>query len=279
MPDPSGVRPLIDKLNRLTHELASGSYRSSCVSELFEMTDPLKHPPPVPELAESIGLMLVKVEAREHQLEGTISDLSEAKSKLEEYSRRLEDMVRERTADLRKANERLEYLAGHDPLTGLANRRTFFSELDRRSAELAREGRPLSLVMADADFFKAFNDAYGHRAGDDCLRRLARVLDEAASKAGGLAARYGGEEFILLLPGLGGPQALALAEEMREGFLSLGIPHGKSSASPFATASFGVASAVPREGGGAIALIEAADQALYRAKRERGRNNCLLRED
>jgi diguanylate cyclase (GGDEF)-like protein len=172
---------------------------------------------------------------------------------------------------LRDANRRLERLSSLDALTGIANRRAFDEVLETEWRRAARAGTPLSLVMADIDCFKSFNDGYGHRHGDDTLAAVAGALQECLHRAGDFVARYGGEEFVVLLPGIDGPRAAAFAETLRARVEALGIAHERSTVAPVVTVSLGVASAVPAKGVAASTLIDAADRALYRAKGE-GRN-------
>jgi diguanylate cyclase (GGDEF)-like protein len=183
----------------------------------------------------------------------------------------LEDLVRVRTRELETANERLHLLSTLDGLTGLANRRTLDEHLEKQWRQLHRSGEPISLLMADLDAFKAFNDTYGHQLGDDCLARAASVMRRLANRAGDLVARYGGEEFVVVLSGTGEAGATALAENVRAQVEALAIPHPSSPVSPVVTLSIGVASATPAAGGSWQELLGEADQALYRAK-QGGRN-------
>lgn len=188
---------------------------------------------------------------------------------------KLERLVAERTEELRRANERLSELSFSDSLSGIANRRRFDETLETEWKRGVRFGHPLSLVMADIDFFKRYNDALGHQAGDRCIVEVAGVLQAMARRAGDLVARYGGEEFMLLLPAIGAADAAIVAETARARIEALGIPH-PDGASPFVTSSFGVATFVPDRplpevAGGPDRLVSAADAALYRAKRG-GRN-------
>jgi diguanylate cyclase (GGDEF)-like protein/PAS domain S-box-containing protein len=186
---------------------------------------------------------------------------------------------------LRRANARLEQIAHEDALTGLANRRRFDETLAAEWRRTRRNGQPLSLVLADVDSFKLFNDTYGHPAGDACLQRVAAVLASTACRSGDLAARYGGEELALVLPCTGLASAAKVAEDFRHGIQALGIPHDGSPAYGVVTVSIGVATAHPPglPGMGSPAeLIEEADRILYEAKRS-GRNRVvsaasLLRE-
>jgi diguanylate cyclase (GGDEF)-like protein len=188
---------------------------------------------------------------------------------------KLERLVAERTEELRRANKRLSELSFSDSLSGIANRRRFDEMLDTEWKRGVRFGQPLSLVMADIDFFKRYNDALGHPAGDKCIVEVAGVLDAIARRAGDLVARYGGEEFMLLLPATGAADAVIVAEAARAGIEALGIPH-PDGAAPVVTASFGVATFVPDASGpekvfDPAALVSAVDAALYQAK-SAGRN-------
>ncbi len=188
---------------------------------------------------------------------------------------KLERLVSERTEELRQANERLSELSFSDSLTGISNRRRFDEVLETEWKRGVRLGHPLSLVMADIDFFKRYNDALGHQAGDRCIVEVAGVLQAMARRAGDLVARYGGEEFMLLLPATSAADAAIVAETARAKVEALGIPH-PNGASPFVTASFGVATfvpgtSVPGAAGDPAPLVSAADAALYRAK-SAGRN-------
>ncbi|WP_237479441.1 sensor domain-containing diguanylate cyclase [Lichenibacterium dinghuense] len=168
------------------------------------------------------------------------------------------------------AERRLDVLASTDPLTGLANRRRFFERAEARCAEAARGGLPLSLVMLDADHFKSFNDRYGHAAGDRALVALARAIEGEVRGGIDVAARYGGEEFVLLLPGLDGTAALAVAEAIRAAVAGLALPHDRAPAG-IVTVSAGLASVGPGMPAELRALVEGADAELYRSKRD-GRN-------
>jgi diguanylate cyclase (GGDEF)-like protein len=163
-------------------------------------------------------------------------------------------------------------------LTGLANRRRFDEALDSECRRARRENAPLALIMTDVDFFKKYNDSYGHQGGDDCLRRVATVLAQGARRPADLAARYGGEEFALILPHTTLEGAAVVADAMRRGVAGLNLLHASSSVAPHVTLSLGVAAISPGEPDvGPETLIERADNALYDAKRE-GRN-CFVTYD
>lgn len=197
---------------------------------------------------------------------------------------RLHRSEREKAAELQR-------LSTIDALTGIANRRAFDATLTQEWRRMLRHGTSLSLLMIDVDYFKRFNDAYGHVAGDQCLRIVAQAVGQRARRAGELAARYGGEEFAVLLPHTGIADAGKLAEVICTAVRDCRIVHEHSAAAPFVTLSIGVAciAQVPesaatfsREGvvpaaftPGATVLVEMADQALYRAKMA-GRNRVAV---
>lgn len=177
-------------------------------------------------------------------------------------------------AALAKANVALARIARLDCLTQLPNRRSFDETIDREWRRLAREEQDLSLVLCDIDCFKQYNDTYGHQAGDDCLRQVAKVLDECAHRAGDLACRYGGEEFIFLLPNTPLKGAAIFAERVRQAVEALTLPHDTSRAASIVTLSLGVAAQTPCPDISPEVLIKAADEALYHAK-ETGRNRVF----
>lgn len=184
----------------------------------------------------------------------------------------LEREVEARTHELAAANQRLELLSLTDPLTSLANRRRFDAVLKSEWRRAARAGSPLAILAVDVDWFKAFNDRYGHQAGDECLRRVARALAEGCRRAGDIVARTGGEEFVVVAPGQTLEAALAHADKLRREVEELQIPHQDSQASRFVTVCVGVAATVPAAATeGSDELLAAADAALYRAKHA-GRN-------
>lgn len=180
------------------------------------------------------------------------------------------DIVDAREA-LQSANNRLEDLARHDPLTGLYNRRHFDEMQTIESRRAQRSGQPLSLLICDIDFFKGYNDHYGHPGGDHCLRAVAEAMDKSVTRSGDTLARIGGEEFAVLLPATPLAAALNVAERLRQSVAALQMPHVASRVAPCVTISIGVAQLDPQHPGGFDTLFEQADQALYRAK-EAGRN-------
>ena len=179
---------------------------------------------------------------------------------------RLAELVEERTVELREANSRLEELSRSDPLTGLANRRHFdeLKEIEFRRA--LRLGQPLSVLMCDVDFFKLYNDTYGHALGDQCLKAVAEVMTGVFARAGELVARVGGEEFAVLLPGSDAASARKAAERLRQGIAALAMSHATSQVASHVTLSIGVAQFEPASMDRFDQLLQCADQALYRAK-------------
>ncbi|WP_332851750.1 diguanylate cyclase [Duganella sp. S19_KUP01_CR8] len=187
----------------------------------------------------------------------------------------LEQRVAERTRDLEQANLKLSALSMTDSLTGIANRRRFDEVLAAElSATLQRATQPLALLMIDVDYFKAYNDHYGHQAGDACLRQVTTMLHTHARRASDLAARYGGEEFVMLAADTDEDTALALAESIRATLEQMQLPHEGSPLGHIAV-SVGVAVLPPGAAPSAESFIRAADQALYLAKKQ-GRNQVVL---
>jgi len=180
------------------------------------------------------------------------------------------------THKLDGANRELTRLSAVDGLTGIANRRQFDETLSREWRRCLRAREPLSLLMGDVDFFKQYNDGYGHQAGDECLKAVAESLQEKLRRPADIVARYGGEEFAAVLPGTSLEGAMRVAELMRAGVQSLGVAHAGSTFG-VVTASFGVATLLPTLPEGMPKLLSAADWALYEAKRQ-GRN-CIQAAD
>lgn len=173
--------------------------------------------------------------------------------------------------DLTEANRRIENLANRDGLTGLYNRRYFDLMLEKEFRRLRRNAKPLSLIMADIDFFKNYNDAYGHQAGDDCIRFVADVFEKNSGRTSDISARYGGEEFAMILPDTDSSGARKVATKIGNSIRELEIPHSASLVDNVVTLSMGVATVVPEMGKTSDLVVEIADNALYESKRN-GRN-------
>ena len=185
--------------------------------------------------------------------------------------RRLENNSRRA---LREANRRLAFQASTDGLTGIANRRSFDHALEEEWICHQRAQLPLSLVLIDADFFKEYNDVYGHLAGDDCLRMMARVVQAGIRRRGDLVARYGGEEFAVILPDTNEKDANRVAAKIQESVNALEIPHPRSLVSRYISISIGTATIVPTREASLLDFVHDADVALYQAK-ENGRNQIV----
>ncbi|OYW36351.1 MAG: sensor domain-containing diguanylate cyclase [Hydrogenophilales bacterium 12-61-10] len=169
----------------------------------------------------------------------------------------------------------LEALSFKDGLTGVANRRMFDSILEVEWAHARRNNQPLSVIMLDIDYFKQYNDSYGHIEGDACLKRVAQTLNSAATRARDLFARFGGEEFVLVLPGTDEGSAAKIAERCRSLIFKEQIPHAQSPVSQILTVSLGVGTITPSHQDDPLAFIEAVDRRLYQAK-QHGRN-CIVK--
>ena len=174
----------------------------------------------------------------------------------------------------KQIEEKFKSLSTIDGLTGIANRRFFEDRLGYEWGRATRDARPLSLIMCDIDYFKLYNDNYGHLNGDICLKKVAETLRDTLKRPGDLVARYGGEEFAVILPETDLEGASVVAEKLRAGVEALGIEHEKSEASNYLTISLGVATAIPTADNTASKLVDLADRTLYRAKRE-GRNRVI----
>jgi len=175
--------------------------------------------------------------------------------------------------ELKKYRDILEQQSLLDGLTGIANRRHFDEIFDKEWRRALRGNDTLSLVFLDIDFFKKYNDYYGHLAGDDCLRQVGNALKKSLQRAGDLVARYGGEEFVIILPSTSQMEALKVAEKVRRHIEGLKIAHLRSDVSEYVTVSVGVATINPGIHINPVLLIEQADIALYQAK-TRGRNRA-----
>jgi diguanylate cyclase (GGDEF)-like protein len=183
--------------------------------------------------------------------------------------------LRDRNRQLRDARRQLTDLANVDELTGLGNRRLVNNALQEEINRARRSGAEMSVIMLDVDYFKLYNDTYGHPSGDSVLQKLADIMQRATTRAGEVVARYGGEEFILLLPGASTDSALRTANRLRELVMEEKIPHQASLGEKFITVSQGVVTARPDADLLPADLINQADKALYQAKGA-GRNTIKV---
>lgn len=210
---------------------------------------------------------------------------------LKQANQLLELKVQERTQELtdkntaleqarlatETANQALQHLAQTDELTQVANRRFFNEYLNQEWCRMLRSQLPLSLILIDIDFFKLYNDTYGHPAGDRCLAKVAHRLKSTVKRPDDLVARYGGEEFAIILPNTPMDRAIQIATDIQSQTRFLEIPHRSSSISPWLTLSMGVVCMVPTPQTSLTHLVDKADQALYRAKRA-GRDRAISEE-
>lgn len=205
------------------------------------------------------GMTLMNQEHAEHELALNREVLKQQNLALQDYA-----------AELEAANQKLAELSITDGLTGLANRRRFDEVLAAESARAQRTGQPLAILMIDIDWFKKYNDHYGHQAGDVCLTRVASVLHSSARRPSDLVARYGGEEFTVITADTDVDKAVKYADALCRAVAALEIPHAQSLHGKI-TISIGIAADVPDHENGGEALLKRADTALYQAK-DAGRN-------
>jgi len=175
------------------------------------------------------------------------------------------------------ANEKLETLTLEDELTQLHNRRYFEIQLKAEWKRESRDQKILSLMVIDIDYFKLYNDTYGHAEGDVCLKSVARILKSCIHRPADIIARIGGEEFVVMLPNVDVDGAVILARQMQHQLNIAGLTHATSPLNENVTVSIGIASVIPEENTSALGLFKAADKALYKAK-TKGRNQIVVGE-
>ncbi|RME32407.1 MAG: diguanylate cyclase [Gammaproteobacteria bacterium] len=218
-------------------------------------------------------LFMAMMALTHHSASARLIDGMRLRLEKERLARQLEEANR----TLAEARDQLQTLADTDELTGLPNRRRFVRLLAIEWQRAQRRQHALGCLMIDIDHFKGYNDRYGHPAGDECLRQVARILRRGLYRPGDLIARYGGEEFVALLPETPAGGAREVAERLRRAVEQAAIPHLGSPAG-VVTLSIGVAAALPQPGSPAEALVASADEALYRAK-DSGRNRVCGTEE
>ena len=211
------------------------------------------------------------------ELRGLLQEQNLALEKARQAEIDLESQVSQRTQELAMAARRLEALSTVDGMTGVANRRRFDETLQVEWGRATRDKRPLSVALIDVDWFKSYNDRYGHPAGDACLRQLARVFEAGVMRSGDLIARYGGEEFVLIAPDTDLNGIHTIARYLCQEVFALALEHEDS---PYGrvSVSIGVATAYPHQGSKPLQLVQHADAALYRAKQQ-GRHRVAGPED
>jgi diguanylate cyclase (GGDEF)-like protein len=215
-------------------------------------------------------------------LSAVIDEKNAAQLSLNQTLENLENLVTDRTTKLeesetllKQANLELEKLVNIDGLTQVANRRCFDTRLELEWQRLSRDAQPISLILFDIDYFKRYNDGYGHQTGDDCLTLIAQRVKKALSRPADLVARYGGEEFAVILPNTDQKGAIAVANRIRTMVSNLGIAHQNSDISDIVTVSLGVTSLLPNSDQKPSILIKQADLALYSAKHH-GRDQAVV---
>ncbi len=224
-----------------------------------------------------IAEVIVRVE-NQLNLRRMQQQLEEQTRQLEAQNARLQQEIYDRQQAeiaLQRANAELTRLVNLDGLTQLSSRRRFDELLQQEWRRLTREQSSLALILCDIDFFKLYNDTYGHQMGDDCLRQVAQTINQAARRPADVVARYGGEEFAVILPNTTAENAMYVAESIRREVQALGIPHANSPVHSVVTLSLGVSGVIPTEAIEPEQLIAVTDQALYTAKQQ-GRNRVIL---
>lgn len=224
-------------------------------------------------LGDTVNTAALKLHRAIQQNLQLYNALEREQTALKALNETLEQRVQERTAQLQEVNRQLAEMSHTDGLTEIANRRRFDEVLANEWSRAERTGQPLAIALLDVDWFKKYNDHYGHVAGDECLRLVARVLTACVKRAGELVARIGGEEFAIVVPAAGEGGAKQIAQTICESVQAHAIPHQLSDFGRV-TVSIGIVSMIPVQGASPSTLLELADQALYRAKSQ-GRNRVV----
>ncbi|MDJ0728730.1 MAG: diguanylate cyclase [Crocosphaera sp.] len=287
MPDIKG-----DEVLKRIHEMSPNTLKIMLTghANLEAVSNAIKHARLyryVPKPWQSEDLKLTVVEALHSYLQD--QKLVEQRVQLKKLNQKLEKLIydqskiiAERTAELEQANaklkqvnQELEQLAILDPLLEIANRRRFDEYLQQEWERLCRERRYLSLILADVDYFKQYNDEYQHQAGDHCLIAIAKTIERSLRRPADLVSRYGGEELVIVLPNTTPEGAVKVAEKIQEEIALLKIPHLRSKVSDYVTISMGIGSMIPIKGCSPLMLVNIADKCLYKAK-DKGRNCFFL---
>lgn len=201
-------------------------------------------------------------------------ELYNQKKLVEEQAKLLELKILE-LIEVKEANFKLESLSASDGLTGISNRRSFDNYIKMSLKNCMRSKKTISLIMGDIDYFKAYNDNYGHLKGDECLVKVAKALASSIKRPLDFVARYGGEEFAVVLPETNKEDAISIAEQIRDNIRSLAITHEHSQVAPYITLSLGIATILPKLSYSVEKFIDNADKALYKAK-SNGRNRVSI---
>ena len=229
------------------------------------------------EAAFSAGAMdyIVKP-AKETDFLSRVRSFLKLKHEMDERKAREQELL-EVTNKLTRANNTLKKLSYIDGLTGVGNRRYFDELYAKEWGRARRESCDISLIILDVDFFKMYNDRYGHQAGDECLKKIAQKISDLLKRPVDFVARYGGEEFAIVLPHTDSPGAVFVAEAIRRGLAGLAIDHEDSKISDVITVSMGIGSLIPTRGQSADDFLQSVDGVLYEAKKN-GRNRIEMTE-
>ncbi len=255
----------------ISHPLAWLDEKVCALDPEHDVPDPPRiAPPEIRRIANHLRQVTKRLRRSYSALHQAVNRGERLQQELADTVRQREAEIAERTAELVAVNARLESLSRQDGLTGALNRRAMDEALMKNTRAAAREGTPLSVLLVDVDYFKQYNDRYGHLAGDDCLRRIAQAVTDSCSRPRDVVARYGGEEFAVILPQTPAEGAAQVAERLRATIAELELRHADA---PYGivTVSVGFATAAACTADHGPALLHAADQALYRAKNA-GRN-------
>ncbi|WP_456277251.1 sensor domain-containing diguanylate cyclase [Bacillus sp. AK128] len=243
--------------------ICGGALLMACLHDLYNYSQNISKGELIPlgSLIFVLGLGLVNSQ----KLANTFSKAEATHVYLRNWANELEQTVEDRTAELQKANKKLKALSFKDGLTNVANRRYFDERLKEDWNEAIHEQKPISLILLDIDYFKQYNDLYGHLKGDECLRIVAQTLDQGIGHSHATFARYGGEEFAVILSLTDRQEAMKVAQEIKEMIRNQAIEH-KESPKGYLTMSIGVATIIPIHEEKPQLLISLADDALYQAK-------------
>ncbi len=209
------------------------------------------------------------------QIEEKVQDLTASLHQIESQLTKEINQHRQAQIAFQKVKQELQLLATIDSLTQIPNRRCFDQYLNQEWIRLTREKVSLSLLLCDVDFFKGYNDVYGHQAGDKCLQMVAQTFKQVAQRPADLVARYGGDEFTVILPNTDLNGAIKIAEKLLTEVAKLQLPHPSSDISQIVTISIGIASQIPTREQSPEAFVSKADRALYQAKAE-GKNRFFV---
>ncbi|MDX2096853.1 MAG: diguanylate cyclase [Leptolyngbyaceae cyanobacterium bins.59] len=260
------LRSEVERLNRENQDL---QIALSTIAEHGDMIEAELH-----ETNLKLQSEVIERQRAQNTLQGLIEIISQERDDLEIMFQTIREHGDVLDAQWYQKVCEANLLATSDGLTQIPNRRCFDDHLVTQWQQTAEKNAPLSLLLCDIDYFKQYNDTYGHLAGDDCLRKVAQTLSKLPKRSGDLVARYGGEEFAIVLPNTPLEGAMRVAEQLQQAILTLHIPHIQSTVSSFVTLSIGVTCRIPSPEQAISTLLDEADHALYLAKQQ-GRNQIV----